>query len=235
MIPMTARVCRALITISENSKRDMVNLLPVRPEQVYVTPLASRMNRRDFPVNEPEIAGPYILLVANTTSNKNCERVMAAIALLRTRERPIRLVHIGNDIDGRLRAAAREAGSMTCSCHWARSVTRRLPTPISIVERRSSHRPMRVLECLRPRRRPWVHRSSVPIDRRCPRRRGLEREAALFVDPFDIGQIADAIDRIAADEELRTLLAARGLEQAQTMTWQRTVQQTVSAFEAALA
>jgi hypothetical protein len=63
----------------------MVNLLPVRPEQVYVTPLASRMNRRDFPATEPEIAGPYILLVANTTSNKNCERVMAAIALLRTR------------------------------------------------------------------------------------------------------------------------------------------------------
>jgi glycosyltransferase involved in cell wall biosynthesis len=68
-----------------------------------------------------------------------------------------------------------------------------------------------------------------------PEAAGARTEAALFVDPFDIGQIADAIDRIAADEELRTLLTARGLEQAQMMTWQRTVQQTVSAFEAALA
>ncbi|MFH8654682.1 glycosyltransferase family 4 protein [Sphingomonas paucimobilis] len=236
MIPMTARVCRALITISENSKRDMVNLLPVRPEQVYVTPLASRLNRRDFPVTEPEIAGPYILLVANTTSNKNCERVMAAIALLRTRGRPIRLAHIGNDIDGRLRAAAREAGvdDLLLSLGKVSDAT--------LANAYQHCRATIVASTYEGFGMPAAEAQAMGAPLICSNRSalpeaagGLEREAALFVDPFDIGQIADAIDRIAADEELRTLLTARGLEQAQMMTWQRTVQQTVSAFEAALA
>ena len=236
MIPMTARVCDGLLTVSENSRQDMIAHLPVRPEQVFVTPLASRMHRGDYPATPPEIAGDYVLMVANTTPNKNCERVTAAIAQLRKQGRSIRLAHIGNDLDGRLRAAAEAAGvgDLLISCGkvsdaaLANAYHHCLATIVAstyegfgmpAAEAQAMGAP---LIC--------SNRSAVP-----EAAGGLYNGAALFVDPFDIDAIAAAIARIADDPELAATLSARGLTQAKVMSWRRTGEQTAAAFRTILA
>ncbi len=47
----------------------------------------------------------------------------------------------------------------------------------------------------------------------------LAGDAALLVDPLDVGAIAAALGRIATDESLRADLVARGFDQARKFTW----------------
>jgi glycosyltransferase involved in cell wall biosynthesis len=55
-------------------------------------------------------------------------------------------------------------------------------------------------------------------------------EAALFFDPLDEDAIADALDRIAGDGDLRRRLAVKGPERARPFTWARTAEKTLAAI-----
>lgn len=52
-------------------------------------------------------------------------------------------------------------------------------------------------------------------------------DAALTVDPTNVEELAQALLRITGDEELRTRLRARGKEQAARFSWQRTAHATL--------
>lgn len=235
MIPLTARVCDALLTVSENSRADMLAHLPAAPDRVFVTPLASRMHAADHAASAPEISGDYVLLVANTTPNKNCERVTAAIAMLRDQGRAIRLVHIGNDIDGRLRAAADAAGLGDLLVSLGKVSDARLANAYrhclaTIVASTYEGFGMPAAEA-QAMGAPLIcsDRSAVP-----EAAGGLDGGAALFVDPLDTAAIAAAIARVADDPALAALLSARGLAQARTLSWRRTAEQTAAVFSTLL-
>jgi glycosyltransferase involved in cell wall biosynthesis len=55
-------------------------------------------------------------------------------------------------------------------------------------------------------------------------------DAALLVDPLDIGEIADAMARVLADAALAAELRRRGLERAARFSWQRTARATVAVY-----
>jgi glycosyltransferase involved in cell wall biosynthesis len=236
MIPPSARTCGAIIAVSHNTKKDIIAHLPVRADRVFVTPLASRMRESDFKFSSPLIEGDYVLVVANTTPNKNCKRIAEAIAVLRDRGREIRLVHIGNDIDGRLRAAAAEVGIddllvslgkvsdatlanayQHCRATVVASIYEGFGMPAA--EAQAMGAP---LICSRS--------SAVP-----EAAGGLENGAALFIDPLDVTQIANAIDQFMSDDQLRAELSARGLKQSAAMSWRLTAEQTAAVFTNTLA
>jgi len=50
-------------------------------------------------------------------------------------------------------------------------------------------------------------------------------DAALMVDPYSIDAIADAIQRMLDDSELRASMIAAGYEQVKFFTWQRAARQ----------
>lgn len=54
--------------------------------------------------------------------------------------------------------------------------------------------------------------------------------AALCVDPMDIEQVADAMERLVSDTDLVQLLQQRGLERAKEFTWARTAQETLALY-----
>lgn len=60
-------------------------------------------------------------------------------------------------------------------------------------------------------------------------------EAALLVDPEDVGDIASGLARIIDDDTLREALTERGLAHARTFDWSRTARQTVQVYRRALA
>ncbi|MCX7840735.1 MAG: glycosyltransferase, partial [Anaerolineae bacterium] len=51
-------------------------------------------------------------------------------------------------------------------------------------------------------------------------------DAALLVDPRDVGDIVNAIERVLTDHVLRATLRARGLARACEFTWERTARET---------
>ncbi len=58
--------------------------------------------------------------------------------------------------------------------------------------------------------------------------------SALMFDPLDTASMAGAIHRIATDSDLRDNLRAAGAERLKAFTWQKTVAQTLRAYEVAL-
>jgi len=58
--------------------------------------------------------------------------------------------------------------------------------------------------------------------------------AALLVNPEDTDALAANLRRLAADEDLRNELAAKGLGRARAFTWERAVRQTWEAYQAVL-
>lgn len=59
----------------------------------------------------------------------------------------------------------------------------------------------------------------------------LAGAAALLVDPLSVEQIADAMQRIDTDDELRTALIAKGRAQAARFTWDAAATLTLNIFE----
>jgi len=56
-------------------------------------------------------------------------------------------------------------------------------------------------------------------------------EAALLVDPYKVKEIAEAMDRICADEALRQTLSQAGLQRSKEFTWERTARASLSAYK----
>ena len=59
-------------------------------------------------------------------------------------------------------------------------------------------------------------------------------DAALLIDPRDVIALADALECILTDEQLRAELILRGMNRAKQMTWERTAQLTLAIFRKAL-
>jgi len=58
-------------------------------------------------------------------------------------------------------------------------------------------------------------------------------DAALLVNPLDVGELAAAMERILSDPTLREVLRVRGLEQARRFTWEETARRTLQVYEEA--
>jgi glycosyltransferase involved in cell wall biosynthesis len=59
-------------------------------------------------------------------------------------------------------------------------------------------------------------------------------DAALAVDPVDVGAISAGLERLLTDEPLRSRLRAAGLARAACYSWQRTARETLAVYREAL-
>jgi glycosyltransferase involved in cell wall biosynthesis len=58
-------------------------------------------------------------------------------------------------------------------------------------------------------------------------------DAGVQVDPFDVDEMASAIQRVITDSSLRAQLRVKGLERAKLFDWQETARQTLSVYKKA--
>ena len=56
-------------------------------------------------------------------------------------------------------------------------------------------------------------------------------EAAILVDPLDVGGMAAAMEQVLSDEELRAKLSARGFERARRFLWENCARETLAVLE----
>jgi glycosyltransferase involved in cell wall biosynthesis len=56
-------------------------------------------------------------------------------------------------------------------------------------------------------------------------------EAALLVDPRDVEQLCDAMERLLRDRRLQGALRKRGLKRAQGFSWERAARETIAVYE----
>lgn len=237
---LAARKAAKIVTISENSKRDICRYLPAAAEKVVVVPLAAdpplpasllratavTLHAR-FGIREP-----FLLYVGAIHPRKNVRRIIQAFARLKKEQQlPHKLVIAGamrwmaagiiEELAGADLAEAvvftgvlteEELAALysTCAVFVWPSLYEGFGLPV--LEAMSYGAPVVT-----------SNTSSLPE---------VAGEAALLVDPLSVAEIGAAISRILADGELATRLSRLGRERAAQFSWQRTAAEIWRVYEA---
>jgi glycosyltransferase involved in cell wall biosynthesis len=206
-VPRVVQAADAVITISEFTRSEVVELLGTAPEKVHAIPIAVEP---PFTADGPAAEGDYVLAVGTLEPRKNLELVQQAARALAV---PLRVVGaegwggvkvdgwVGRVSDDELAALYRGA-----RCLVYPSLYEGFGLPV-----------LEAMSCGTP-----VVTSSG----------GATEEvgdgAAVLVDPHDPAAIAAGIeDALARPDELR----AKGLERATAFSWDRVARETRAVYE----
>ena len=228
-----------VVTISESSKRDIVEFLGVPPERVWVTPLASRYasdtqggNREMQAVDLGD--RPFILFVSTLEPRKNVVRLIQAFDQLKTDRRiDHQLVLVGQK--GWQFEPIFEAIAASPWQHHIRHLDYLSDAEVAYCYTQADVFAypslyegfgLPVLEAM-TLGCPVVtsNTSSLPE---------VAGNAALLIDPTSIGDLAEALGQVIGDRTLRQSLIDRGYRQAAEFSWARTAQATLSAYRSLL-
>jgi glycosyltransferase involved in cell wall biosynthesis len=214
VVPHAARTAARVLTVSERTKRDLVEHYGIPPERVVVTP--NGVDPAFHPATQTAAARPYALAVGAIQERKNQRAALAA-----ARDAGLELVVVGPVKDERAAAELREGGARlegyveverlaelyrgaACLVQSSRYEGFGLP----VVEAMASGTPV----------------VTVPD----PALVEVAGEAAVVVPE---AELAAGIRRAV---EERDTLAAKGLERARAFTWEAAASVTVTAYAEAV-
>ena len=230
-----------ILTLSEHTRRDMIETYGTSPERISAIPIAApsyfgrvREERELQRVRHIYgIEGDYILCVSSIQPRKNLPRLVRAYASLRNKRGPgklPKLVLVGKCAwlyDETLRSI--EEGRMKDSVILTGYVPQSdLPALYSgsICFVYPSYfegfglPPLEAMKCGAP-----ViagNRTSLPE---------VVGDAGILVDPFDVNAIAAAIERLVDDPDFREQLSVKGLARSRRFDWNETARRTLNVYE----
>lgn len=239
----SAREAAQVIALSEYARSDIIDTYRVSPEKVSVIPLAAPAHFG--PVNDEQelqrirqtygIEGDYILSVGAIQPRKNLSRLVAAYSRLRRANpegklpqlvlvgkcawlydetlRTIKELEVSNSVvlTGYVPEADLPALYSGAVCFVYPSYFEGFGLP-----------PLEAMKCGAP-----VivgNKTSLPE---------VVGDAGLLVDPFEVDDIAAAIEKVINDSNLRAQLRVKGLERAKLFDWRETARQTLAVYEKA--
>ncbi len=237
---LAARMAVALVTISEFSKRTLIQTYGVSPDRIHVTPLgvqadlfapaadagATAAMRRDL-----ALPSEVLFFPANTWPHKNHVRLLEALTALRETDglRPC-LVLTGSVKHGHrgVMDAVRRLG-LRDQVRWLGYVDQRqliaLYRAATAVVFPSLHEGfgLPILEAMA---------CGCPVA--CSRTTAAGEtagDAALTFDPADVSDISRALRLLVGNEDLRRNLAQRGVKRAAQFSWERTARETLRLYD----
>ena len=237
VLPFLVRRLTLVLTVSESSKRDIVEFARVPEDRVLVTPLGvdrtayyprDRYLAQAGMANKYKTRSPYILYISRIEHpGKNHARLIRAFSRLKARTGvPHQLVLAGSDWI-RAEEVHREADQSP----FARDIVFTgfasgddLPllyagAELFLFPSLYEGFGMPVLEAMACRAPvACSNLSSLPE---------VAGDAALLFDPYDEEDMASVMERILTDAVLRETLAEKGWKRAQGYTWEATARQTL--------
>lgn len=221
----SARSSRDIITVSESSRRDIVDVYGLAPERVHV--VRHGVERELFsPRGAPPEPWPYLLSVSTIHPHKNWERWLQAYGLLVSDGLPQHLVIAGlkGNYAAELSALIEKQG-LTERVHPAgwipRERLRELLKHAEALVFPSTFEGfgMPVIEAMA---------AGTPVA--CsdiPPLREVAGDAAVWFDPQSVESIAGTVRRLLSDAGLRERLVKAGRSRAEGFTWARAAEQTL--------
>ena len=241
----TARKAAQILTLSEFSRRDIVDTYRIAPDRVSVTPAAASSHFK--PIEDEtelrkirEIYGierDYILSVSSIQPRKNLIRLIEAYSCLRglrPEGKLPQLILVGKRgwLDNEtFRAAQRHSANndIAFTGYVAENDLSALYSGATCFVYPSFFEGfgLPVLEAMQCGA-PVIagNRTSIPE---------VVGNAGLLFDPFDANSLVQALTRVLDDSEYRAALRIQGLERAREFDWKQTARMTLQAYEKAVA
>jgi glycosyltransferase involved in cell wall biosynthesis len=241
MVGSALRRSRRVITVSRTSRRDLINLLGANPSRLVVVPngvdpgLSRRPSKQDLDAIKAHygLRSPLVLVVANDKPHKNLDLVLRAYHLAVRRHRiPGQLVFVGGvDEASRLRARSQRLGldervrflgrvphaHLHALYHVAAVLLH-----VSLYE--GFGLPVLEAMCV-----------GLPIvTSNLGAMRELGEGTARLVNPLEVDEVAEAVERVLVDDALRRRMVESGHRRAESLSWERTVEETVAVYRLAL-
>jgi glycosyltransferase involved in cell wall biosynthesis len=234
---------REVVVPSESTKRDLIDLYPIDPERITVTPLGVDPEAfRRLPANDVDrvrerfrLERPYFLFLGGIEYRKNLHRLVQAFASLSTDEA---LVIAGAPVAWNTEGW----GLLRPTLETMRPEQRRRVVLTGYV---SDHDKAALMAGARALVYPSLYEGfGLPVVEALaagtpvltsdvsalPEVAG---DAALLVDPSDVESIADGLRRLSEDEALRKRLAEAGPPRAAGFTWEAAARRTAQVLRRA--
>ncbi|HEX9077141.1 MAG TPA: glycosyltransferase family 1 protein [Anaerolineae bacterium] len=242
MLPRFLRRAGAIIAVSECTKRDAVQIYNIPPDKISV--IYEGVNPALHPVHDANLIrqtraryaknGPFICFLSTIEPRKNIPALIDALRIVRSHGFPHRLVIAGRKgwlyksvFDHVRQTGMQDAVEFTdyvpnddlppllaaCDAFVFPSLYEGFGLP-----------PLEAMACGAPV--VCSNTSSLPE---------VVGDAALLVNPRDVGEMAAAIERVITDEAARDELRARGIAQAAKFSWERAARETLAVYERVLA
>jgi glycosyltransferase involved in cell wall biosynthesis len=213
------RRCAAVICVSEYGCTEFLAWSKANPKKVHVIKngVPTQFLRSDTALKLPY---KYILYPGNHRTYKNLDRLVRAFAISNIRQRGIHLLLTGEE-DPELRRTIDQFNLQEFVHFCGRVPSNEIPKLyrgaeaivfVSLYEGFG----LPILEAMA---------SDVPVvtsaTSALPEVAG---NAALIVDPYSVGAIADALVRVTADEKMRADLVAKGRDRLKAFDWNRSAE-----------
>jgi glycosyltransferase involved in cell wall biosynthesis len=228
------RRARALACISEATRADLVRLFPRSAARATTIPLAA--DPAFGAVEEADVTAAcarhgltprgFVLAAGTLEPRKNLERLIGAWAALPPEVRAGRTLALvgppGWELDGILGAAQTRAGEVTLTGFVSDADLAALYAGCAAFAYPSLYEGfgLPVLEAMSAGA-PVITSSESSLPE-------VAGDAALLVDPLDVGAISEALRRVLTDEALADSLRARGRGRAAEFSWSRTATETLT-------
>lgn len=228
MIPITGYLCDRIITISDNSKKDIETFIPAARGKTVSIPLASRFTAPDVVANI-KAHKPVILMVANLTPNKNCAVVVRAIAMVRQKGHDLSFVHAGKDNIGLLQQCIFENDASS----YVTSVGKVSDKDLAALYQ--SCLAVVVPSLYEGFGMPAVEAQAMGAPLICSDRAALPEAAgdgAFYFDPEDVTALADRIETVLGLSEAdRSKVVEAGYANVRRFSWAKTANETMAVFD----
>ncbi len=232
---------RRVITVSRNSRRDLINLFGADPERLVVVANGVDEQLGQRPSAEVledvkqryGLRPPLVLVVANDKPHKNLDVVLRSFHLAR-REHGVRgqLVMVGGVDEAHplmwradrlgLGRHVRGLGLIPQSDLHALYHLSAVLLHVALYEGFG----LPILEAMR---------AGLPVvTSNLGAMRELGEGSARLVNPLDVAEVASALERVLVDDLLRRRMIEGGRKRADQLTWDRMVEGTVDAYRLAL-
>ena len=227
-----------IITLSESTKREVVELLHVPPDRVTcVYPGVSRAYKPQSRQNCLEarakygIKTDYLVCVGNISKRKNTERLVEAFAMLpASLLKNLTLVLAGRESYGSADVRKRIAALSLEDKVLLTGYVPQHDLPRIVGGARAAGLPslyegfgFPVLEAMA---------SAVPlVTSNVSSLPEVAEDAALLVDPHDTREIRSAIERVLTDPALREELKVKGLDRSSQFSWENTAALTLTLYQ----
>jgi glycosyltransferase involved in cell wall biosynthesis len=237
-MPRFLRRADAIIAVSECTKRDAIHFYKLPPDKITV--IYEGVSPELSPVNDENALGqvrerltrgrPFILFVGTIEPRKNLVALVDAVRMLRARGYPHRLVIAGrkgwlyqglfdhvrrtgmeDEVDFLDFVTEKDLAGLYSAC--AAFVFPSLYEGFGLP-------PLEAMTCGAPVI--CSNAASLPE---------VVGDAAILVNPREVGEIVAALARVLSDAGLREQLRAQGITQAAKFSWERAARETLRVYE----